>query len=150
MPTGQEFRSFLTSNNNNREVNPVNASTPNARFDMKKLVQEPGTAAHTFDMKALRKELKAVSVELRKMDQKIVLVEDNINTVEQALQVVFQRKFGKSDPVQQGTPSDQDRAYFREEKKQLRSEENRLLDKENKLIDQETMFLKWQDRLLEQ
>jgi hypothetical protein len=88
MPTGQGFRSFLTSDNN-REVNPVNASTPHARFDMKKLVQEPVTAPNIFDMKALRKELKAVRVELRKMDKNIALVEDSISTVEQALQVVF-------------------------------------------------------------
>jgi hypothetical protein len=70
MPTGQGFRSFVTSDDNNREVNPVSASTPNARFDMKKLVQEPVTVANAFDTKALREELKTVRVELQQMDKK--------------------------------------------------------------------------------
>jgi hypothetical protein len=77
--------------------------------------------------------------------------------VEQALQVGFQCKFGKSDPVQQGTPSDEDRAYLREEEEQLREKEkqlhcekDRFLEQKNKLIDQQNMFIKREDRLSEQ
>jgi hypothetical protein len=50
MLTEQGFRSFVTSDDNNREVNPVNASTPNTHFDMKKL---PVTVADASDTKAL-------------------------------------------------------------------------------------------------
>jgi hypothetical protein len=49
MLTGQGFRSFVTSDDNNREVNPVNESTPNACFDTKLQV----TAANASDTKAL-------------------------------------------------------------------------------------------------
>jgi hypothetical protein len=47
MPAGQGFRSCLTSDNSNREVNPVNASTPNVCFEMEKIVQQPATAVNT-------------------------------------------------------------------------------------------------------
>jgi hypothetical protein len=79
MPTGQGSRSFLTSDNSNREVNPVNASTPTS-FEMKKLVQEPATADNTSDkeLKAVHAELNTVSVQLQKVDQKIAQVEDSI------------------------------------------------------------------------
>jgi hypothetical protein len=49
MLTGQGFRSFVTSDDNNRKVNPVKASTPNARADMKL----PVTEAKASDTKAL-------------------------------------------------------------------------------------------------
>jgi hypothetical protein len=40
MLTGQGFRSFVTSDDNNREVNHVNASTPNTHYDTKLPVAE--------------------------------------------------------------------------------------------------------------
>jgi hypothetical protein len=108
IPTGQGFRPLLTSDNNDREVNPVNASTPNARFEMKKIAQEPAPTSDK-ELKAVHAERNAVSVELQKEDPKVAQVEDSIKTVEdsiktvedsikaveQTLQVVFQRKFGE-------------------------------------------------------
>jgi hypothetical protein len=80
---GQGFRSFWKSGDNNRQVQPTNACTPNVRFEMDKVVQEPATAVNTSDEELLtaRVELNALSVKLQKVVEKIALVEASINTI---------------------------------------------------------------------
>jgi hypothetical protein len=100
IPTGQGFRALFTSDDN-REINPVNASTPNARFEMKTIAQEPATTSDK-ELKTVHAELNVARVEPQKVDPKIAQVEDSIKTVEDSIkaveemfQVVFRRKFGE-------------------------------------------------------
>jgi hypothetical protein len=59
-------------------------------LETKKLVQDLGVTDSTSDTVCM--ELKAVRVELHKVDEKIARVQDSINNVERALQVLFQRE----------------------------------------------------------